>query len=213
MQLLSAGPALLSLYTDASFADELGVGAWVYSVPAFSVLQSGIEPGHSANGLELAAVVHGLAAVCRADRTARDIHVYTDSEFVIGLMAHVSQRQRMPLRKSYKPMADLYARASDVAATRTLKIFRRADRDPYHAECDRRAREELRRHCTKGELARKITLKRVHTRRDSILQEIRKAQRSLRKLEQKLLQCDVEIAALTYRTVNENSRSDGPLSL
>jgi ribonuclease HI len=196
VQLLLPGPEIVSLYADASFADEVGIGCWAYSVPAFSILNSGVEPGCSNNRLELSAAVHGLASVISLDASKRAIHIYTDSDFVVGIMEHISKRERMPDRKSYRRVADLYTKACDIGAARSLAVMRRVRGDPHHRTCDQRAREGLRGYCTQGELARTILLKRAEARRAGVLNEIRTLERSLKQLESRLLQCDMEIAAV-----------------
>jgi ribonuclease HI len=194
--LLEEGPARLRLYADASFASEVGIGCWAYAVPAFSLSKTGVETGCSNNRLEFAAVVAALADATTIDQTGRPLEVNTDSEFVVGLMGHAARRVRLPERKSYAPVADLYARVCDIVGDRTVTVVRRADRDPVHALCDQLARQELRRQCTHPERARTVLRKRAEARRAGILTEIRNVERLRRRLEDRLLSCEIEIAAL-----------------
>jgi ribonuclease HI len=195
--LLPPGPDLVALYADASFAHEVGIGCWAFAVPAFPVHGAGIEPAPSCNRLELAGVVRGIANVVGVDRSGRALRVFTDSDFVIGLMAHVVKRVPMPDKKGYRPVADLYAEACDLTTGRRVDTVQRPVGDPHHAGCDRRAREGLRRYCVTGEVARRICLARVQARRIRIEQEIRSAEKGISRLYGSLLQCDMEIAAMT----------------
>ena len=195
---LFAGPEVISIYADASYSEEVRVGCWAYTLPTFAIMKSGIEPGCSNNRLEFAAVVQGLSTATALDHTPRPIHVNTDSDYVIALMENVAKRVTLPDRKSYRVIRDLYTQACDLTFERTVMTSRRRLGDPHHTACDRKAKQELRRYCSDGNIARVIFHKRAYTKRKTILNEIRTAEQLLNTLENKLLECEIEIAALEY---------------
>ena len=198
LQLLPAGPEIVSLYADASYSNEVAVGCWACTIPAFLVSKAGIELGGSINRLELAAVMHGLLLATALDHSGRRIHVHTDSDFVVAVMQHVASRTKLPAGKGYAAVADLYAQACDAASSRALTTTRRCIGDPHHAACDRAAKQELRRYCSDGKFAHTILVKRAEAHRKSIVNQIRQLERSFEKRHQELLACEMEIAALQH---------------
>jgi ribonuclease HI len=209
--LLGAGPEVLAMYADASFSDEIRIGCWAYSVPSFPLLKHGFEPGGCINRLELAAVVHALADTAALDRSQRAYHIHTDSEFVVGIMQHISRRERIPERQSYIRMADLYQQACDTIAGRTVTVTRRARGDLHHKVCDDQARHELRRYCSRKEFARTILIKRAEAQRKGIISQIRALERSLALVEKMLSDCDSEYGAVPSGATG-SQRTATPLS-
>jgi ribonuclease HI len=195
-RLLLTGPETIALYADASYAAEVGVGCWACIVPAFPALRSGIEYGGSINRLEFAAVIHGLLLATTVDHSCRPIHVHTDFEFVITVMQHVARRTKLPASKGFIAVADLYSQACDVTSCRVLMTTRRRSGDPYHTACDKVAKEELRRYCSHGSVARTILLKRAEARRTTVLRQMGHVERTFEKLPRQLLACEIEIGAL-----------------
>ncbi len=120
MRQLPAGASIISVYADASFSSDLDVGCWAFNIPSFTMSSVGIEADALGNRLELAAVVHGLAAVAALDYGRRSIRIHTDSEFVITVMHHVSQRSDLPSSKGFKRVTDLYHQACDLSRGRSL---------------------------------------------------------------------------------------------
>jgi ribonuclease HI len=196
--LLTTGPKVITVYADASYTNEAGIGCWVYTIPSFPILRFGIEAVCSNNVVELAAVVNGLTTAVTVDLTHRPVQVHTDSEYVIGVMEYVVKRVALPDRKSYRPIAKLYSQACDVTAGRALTVRLRRAGNPHHAACDRKARQELRRYCSDGSLAHTILLRRAETRRNHVMKQIRTLEESLNQLQTTLLKCDMEVAALRY---------------
>lgn len=194
--LLSAGPEMIELYADASYSCEVGAGAWAFTVPAFPASDAGIELGGSVNRAELFAVVQGLMLTTTVDRGHRPIYVHTDSEFVMRVMRHVSQRTKLPARKSFRSVLDLYTQACDLSLNRDVTTVRRSIGDLHHTACDSVAKQRLRGYCSKEELARTILLKRAEERRTAIVNHMRQVERSFDKLHHRLLKCEMEISAL-----------------
>lgn len=194
--LLHSGQGVLSLYADASYADEANLGCWAYTLPGFPVSAFGIEKGGSVNRLELAAVIHGLKAAVAVDRTTRPIEVHTDSQFVLQLMAPAVNCMPLPKRRSYGRVADLYGEAGRIASGRQISFQLRRAGDPHHDSCDRTARKQLREYCKNQDVVQAITLKRAKTKRLALIQEIGRTEQSLESLRTKLLSCELKISAL-----------------
>ena len=137
--LLAAGPAEISVYADASYAEAIGTGAWAFSVPSLQTVMSGVEAASSVNRLELSAAVHGLRYVAEMDHTDRPVVVYTDSDAVIRVLDCVRSGARMPDKPSYALVNDLYLKARQLTASRVLRVARRSTGDSHHSLCDRLA--------------------------------------------------------------------------
>jgi ribonuclease HI len=200
MRRLPAGTSIISVYADASFSSDLDVGCWAFSIPSFTMSSEGIEAGCCNNRLELAGVVHGVAAVVALDYGRRGIRVHTDSDFVITVMRHVGERSSLPSTKGFRRVSDLYQQACDLSCDRSLIAVRRALRDPHHTACDRRARQHLRAFCSAdGRLSRAVLLKRAESRKAALTGELSKLEAQLDRVDKQLLQCEIEIAALSER--------------
>lgn len=121
-RLLAEGPAVISVYADASFAETIGTGAWAFSVPAFQTLQSGVGPASNINCMELAAAVYGIQFVTSIDLSGRPLALYTDSEVVLRVMECVRTGAALPNRPSYKRVRNLYREAARLTASRSLAV-------------------------------------------------------------------------------------------
>ena len=196
-QLLPKGSNTLAIYADASYTEHAGVGAWAFSVPGFGLLKSEVETACSNTRVELAAVIHALKVVIALDHTDRPLRVWTDCQFTIRVLEFVARRETMPARKGYSQVMDLYEQACDLTAHRVVKAVQRQPGDPFHAECDRVARETLRRYCTDGSVARIVLLGRARARLQTIESEMRQVEKHLRKLQNTLLQIEMQVAALS----------------
>jgi ribonuclease HI len=152
--LLTAGRSSISLYADASYSTDLEVGCWAFSIPTFPLERADIEGGSSNNHLELAAVVHGLAALTALDFGKQAVHIHTDSEFVIGILRHASSGAPLPSRRSYEAVVDLYSRLCHLYAGWSITATREVTGSAHHRACNRRAKNILRRYCSEGQFSR-----------------------------------------------------------
>jgi ribonuclease HI len=194
--LLTAGRSSISLYADASYSTDLEVGCWAFSIPTFPLERTDIEGGGSNNHLELAAVVHGLAALNALDFEKQAVHIHTDSEFVIGILRYASSKAPLPSRRSYHTVVDLYNRLCHLHEGRSITATREVTSSVHHRACDRRAKHILRSYCSEGRFSRAILLKRAEAKRRSLLKQIRHWEGCLTNVDQELLRCEIEIATL-----------------
>jgi ribonuclease HI len=209
--LLTAARSSISLYADASYSTDLEVGCWAFSIPTFPLERAGIEGGVSNNHLELAAVVHGLAALVALDFGKHAVHIHTDSEFVIGILQYASSGAPLPSRRSYKAVTGLYDRMCDLSSGRVITATRQVIGNAHHAACDRRARHDLRKYCSEGRFSRTILLKRAEAHRRSLERQLKQVERSLDTVHQKLLRCEIEIATLrSVQCTTEHASSAVP---
>ena len=85
-RLLMPGEREVAVFADASASDDLGIGSWNYSIPAFDVCGVGIGYGGHIERYELAGAVGGIDVVASIDASTRPIHVHTDSDFVLAVL-------------------------------------------------------------------------------------------------------------------------------
>jgi ribonuclease HI len=209
--LLAAGPAVISVYADASFAETIGTGAWAFSVPAFYTLQSGVGPSSTIHCMELAAAIYGIQFVTTVDLSGRPIAVHTDSEVVLRVIECVRTGAALPNKPSYERVQNLYREAGRLAGSRSLTVALRRTGDSHHTACDRLARTTLREYCGGAAWVRHTMLKRLQAQRAHVLTELTVLHRRVDQLEQKLLTCDLELNRCGY--IGSEARIDEPFAV
>jgi ribonuclease HI len=195
--LLPPGDTELNLYADGSFRQELLIGAWAYRVPTFSLAMSKAEVGASVEWFELAGVVAGIEAISRVDRSARAIHVHSDSAFVGCLLRYLMAGQLLPARRSFERVGDLIRRLAGIVRPWEVRFSRCHGKNPIHRQCHNGAVLEVRERIrTDPVLVHGLALKRDEERFSKLSAEREGLHRRLEKVEDDLLFCEVRLNAL-----------------
>jgi ribonuclease HI len=142
--LLPAGERVIQLYGDASYLSEVTSGTWAYQIPTLGLREFGLEADTWTERLELLAIVKGLEAVAAVDFSGRDIHVHTDSTFVLSVMRYLSNLQTLPPRRSFVRVRDLLLQGTAALEGRQVQSFQIKGKVSDHHVCHLEARRHLR---------------------------------------------------------------------
>ncbi len=89
MQTMLALPAAkqeIHLIGDGSFQDTVCLGSWAFVAPDLGLQNVGSASGNTADYFEALALLSGLSAIHRIDRTTRPIAIATDSKCALRLL-------------------------------------------------------------------------------------------------------------------------------
>ena len=143
---LCAGKKTIDLVGDGSYQDLIHVGSWGFFAPDFGVGNSGIETGPGGvEYFEITAVLAGIEAILRIDRTTRVIQVFTDSDVGIILLEHAIERKKLPNRPAFQRSRQLFDWALRVTSQRRITLTRiGSGSTPEHKYCHQLASTALR---------------------------------------------------------------------
>jgi ribonuclease HI len=138
-------PDSIRVFADGSFSSEVGFGAWAFRVRSLSIEGVGSSPGTSVLRFELMAVLEALEAVLGIDSSNLPIHVFSDCDATIALIARL--QAGLPLRKPerYSDRADLIPQLQLVLSRREVRTTRFGLGRLKHQACHRAAAARLRR--------------------------------------------------------------------
>jgi ribonuclease HI len=191
-QMLAPGQRELRLYGDGSLRAKTQVGAWAFYIPTFGISGVGAGRGAYAERFELAAFVEGVGAICAVDRTARPIHLHTDSEFVLTVIKHVAAGQDLAARPSYCRVHDLTKRVIASAVGRELVPIKCGGDDSEHRKCHSGARRFLRAFIRNDvALGHEMALKRETQRLEGLLETRLRLEQRIERVDQELLTCEM----------------------
>ncbi|RFM31632.1 ribonuclease H family protein [Chitinophaga silvisoli] len=81
------------IYTDGSCSPQTGQGAWVAILltDTEKITLSGKVPATTHHRMELSAVIEGITYALNNFKDIQSLHIYTDSQYVTGLIARQSK--------------------------------------------------------------------------------------------------------------------------
>ena len=196
-RLLMPGEPEVAVFADASASDDLGIGSWAYSIPAFDVSGAGIDHGGHIERYELAGAVSGIEAAASIDASTRPIHVHTDSDFVLAVLKRLAETAELPPRRSYDRVRDLIQRASTALGPRILSFSRCNGDSADHQRCHLAALSKIRFHIQNDVLLRRdLALKREEQKLSRLLTRRIQLEKQLQTLDLELAISDTNLRAI-----------------
>jgi ribonuclease HI len=186
--LLQAGSEDIRIYGDGSFQHQLSVGAWAFRVSQFGLDHGAVEAGSTVEFFEFAAILRGIEAVVALDRTARPIHVFSDSQYVQKAFQPLLRKEPVPQRKAFNRIRALYSVTEQQLANRQIRFSMVSRTDADHSRCHLLAITTLREHIRGNrDLLIDIALRAEASRYESFTKERARLETRLRVIEDQLL--------------------------
>jgi ribonuclease HI len=105
----------------------------------------GSASGQGADYFETLALLSGLSAIHRIDRTTRPIAIVTDSKCALRLLTCAADRQPLPAGRMFEPVRSLYGCAEALAGQRAYSLrLIGSSSTPEHKVCHRLSVTNLR---------------------------------------------------------------------
>jgi ribonuclease HI len=194
---LTAGPSEITIYGDGSYQQQIGLGAWAYSVPSLRLKDASVETATTVEHFEIMAALSGIRRALDVDYTARCFRVHTDSEFTLQFLRHASKGVALPPSKTFARVASLYALAIELSAQRRILPTKVNSVNREHRDCHRRAGKVVREALANNPgLAWKVAFRKEEDRLQTIAKEQDSLQRQLDALEDESILIRVRLQSL-----------------
>jgi len=204
MQTMLALPAAkpeIHLIGDGSFQDTVRLGSWAFVAPDLGLQNVGSGSGEAVDYFETLALLSGLSAIHRIDRTTRPIAIATDSNCALRLLTCAADKLPLPAGRMFERVQSLYGWAEALAGQRSYSLrLIGSSSTPEHKACHKLAVTNLR-----GQIAADPALARRAALRQKE-QRLRDIKRQLVPLQKKALVLEAEIEAL--RAPNNRSSTE-----
>jgi hypothetical protein len=210
------------LYAGCSFSHEVNIGAWAFKVPALGLEQVGSSRGPTVTRFEFLAALNGLEEILAADGSDRPVHLFSDCESTVALIACLRDGREIRKPRRYEDRADLILRLQSVLARRHIQVTRYVGGSLDHQACHLNASRRLRQEVDGNPiLHHQAALVRQRSRLDNLVKEREPLLDKISRLDEEIslvqLQVDTLQSAIraleTSATTDQNSILAPPVEL
>jgi len=198
---LPAAKEEIHLIGDGSFLNTVCLGSWAFVAPDLGLQNVGSASGEAVDYFETLALLSGLSAIQRIDRTSRPIAIATDSKCAFRLLSCAADREPLPPVRMFNRVRSLYGWAESLAGQRAYSLrLIGSSSTAEHKTCHRLSVRNLR-----ARIAADPALARLAALRGKE-QNLRAIKRQLVQLQEKALVLKAEMEAL--QAVNNCSSTE-----
>ncbi len=199
----------VEVYSDGTFDDRLGLGAWCFRIPVLNAEGAGIAPGKNSGVFEVLGTLNGVEAALASSPLEAQIQAWTDCDEVVDFV-------KMILRGNLKYGPDkavLIPRLQQVLQTGRVRIERLRRAHSEHRLCHHGAARRLKQEIERNQVLRcRSALAEERTHLQTLVRERRQLEDQLLNLNVDIGVRQVQVDALEHALLLAEENAKGDLS-